>query len=438
MSQIITIVVGTVFQDAGEATRAMEIAQGIVEHQPQGVQAKIVILSRGSRFEERAKNLGFEIFRADPPMNGLGVYHDFKMKSGEFVGDPDIAYELLKGEIEAYKKIQPDLVLHGFWPFGSLARRMMDKEIPGICFMPIPPHENLFEVVPDAPEEIKPLSIFPKKIRKFIIHHIPRPVRRRLPILRHRNIRLAAQRLGWKKPFRNPFAILKADLTLVNDLHEFYEGGHFPETFQFTGPVFSRPLSSDTVDESIRKVFDAGVLKPKVFCSMGSSGNRNQLLEVVKAFSYGVGLEWNGVILSPPSVCPIQESQSALGIREGVVLTDVFIPATLVNAMADVVISHGGQGTLQTAIHSGTPVVGLALQPEQQINLDHIAAFGAGIRIPRREWKSGVIQQRTSEVLGNSRYKTKALALRELLNKNNGKEKSALAIWDFLNQRGMF
>ena len=434
---MITIAVGTVFQDAGEATRAMEIAQSIVEHQPQGVQAKIVILSRGSRFEERAKILGFEIFKADPPMDGLGVYHDFKMRSGEFVGDPDIAYQLLKGEIEAYKKIKPDLVLHGFWPFGSLARRMMEKEIPGICFMPVPPHENLFEVIPDAPEEIKPLSVFPKKISKFMIHHIPRFVRRRLPILRHSNIRLAAQRLGWKEPFRSPFDILKADLTLVNDLHEFYEGVQFPETFRFTGPVFSRPLSSDTVDESICRVFDTGVRKPKVFCSMGSSGNRDQLLEVVKALSYGVGLEWNAVILSPSSVCPIQESQRALGKREGVVLTDAFIPAALVNPMADIVISHGGQGTLQTAIHSGTPIIGLALQPEQQLNLDHIASFGAGIRIPRRKWKSGVIQQRTSTVLKNSLYKKKAFELRELLNKNNGKEKSAMAIWDFLHLRRM-
>lgn len=438
MSKTITIAVGTVFQDAGDATRALEIAQGIVEHQPQGVRTRIIFLSRGSRFEKRAMNMGFEIFKADPPMSGVGLHQDLKMKPGEFVGELSIACELLKGEIKAYNEIMPDIVLHGFWPFGSIARRMLSKQIPGICFIPLPLHENLFDVMPDAPEEIEILSYLPHKIRKFIINHIPRPIRRRLPLLRHRNIAFAARQLGWQgKPLRNTFDMLEADMTLVNDLRDFYLGGDFPETFKFTGPVFSLPLSSEGVDESILKVFAPDNSRPKIFCTLGSSGSREQLLEVVEVFTSGAGLQWDAVILSPSSVCPLPDARKILGGRDGVVLTDAFVPAMLVNTMADLVVCHGGQGTIQTAIFSGTPLIGLATQPEQQVNLDHIAAFGAGIRIPRRKWESGTIRQQISEVLKDEGYKAKALKLKELLHVNNGKETSALAIWDFLGQRGL-
>jgi len=439
MPQIITIAVGTVFQDAGDATRALEIAQGIVAYQPQDVKVRIVFLSRGSRFEERAKDLGFEIFKADPPMSGVGLHQDLKMKPGELVGEFSIAYELLKGEIKAYTEIKPDVVLYGFWPFGSIARRMLEKEIPGICFLPLPIHENLFDVMPDAPEEMKLLSYLPHNIRKSIINHIPCRIRRCLPLLRHKNIDRAAQKLGWKrKPLMNIFDMLVSDITLVNDLYDFYEGGSFPGSFIFTGPVFSMPISSEVVDESIRKVFHNVGSTPRIFCSLGSSGTRDQLLEVVRIFTADTGLQWNAVILSPPSVCPIQDAREVLGERDGVVLTEAFVPARLVNAMADVVVCHGGQGTIQTAISSGTPLVGLATQSEQQINLDHIAAFGAGIRVPQRQWKSETIRQGISEVLSNKSYKAKALKLKDLLSKNNGKIKSALAIWNFLRQRGIY
>jgi UDP:flavonoid glycosyltransferase YjiC (YdhE family) len=292
--------------------------------------------------------------------------------------------------------------------------------------------------MPDAPEEIKLLSYFPHRIRKFIINRIPFQVRRRLPLLRHGNIGLAAQNLGWKgKPLRNIFDMIESDMTLVNDLPDFYEGGRFPETFQFTGPVFSLPFSSEVVDESIRKVFMIEGSRPRVFCTLGSSGTRDQLLEVVKIFTAGVGLQWNAVILSPSSVCPILDARKILGERNGVVLTEAFVPAKLVNAMADVVVCHGGQGTIQTAIFSGTPLVGLATQPEQQINLDHIAAFGAGIRVPLRKWKSETIRQKIVEVVKNEGYKARALKLKDLLDKSNGKAASALAIWDFVRQRGL-
>jgi hypothetical protein len=96
-----------IFQDAGEATRAREIAKSLIRHKPWNFNVRIIFLSRGSKFESETIQSGFEIYRAKPQMSGIGLHQDLKMKPGELIGDPELALEVLQGEIEAYKDIAP-------------------------------------------------------------------------------------------------------------------------------------------------------------------------------------------------------------------------------------------------------------------------------------------------------------------------------------------
>ena len=423
------MVVGTVFQDAGEATRAIEIAKGIQESAPENLEERIIFLSRGSRFEQKAIDAGFEIYQAEPKMSGVGLHQDLKMRPGEFVGDKGIARELIQGEIKAYEDIKPDVVLYGFWPIAGIARRMVKREIPGICFAPLPLTEALPDTISDLPEQLKLLVKLPYKIRIGIFRSIPKYFKMRIRLLRHKNIRRAAEELGWQgEPLINIFAMLRPDLLLVNDLPDYYDTRLFPGYVVFTGPLFSRAGQED-IDPKIRKVFDPKGGKTKIYCSLGSSGHKKQLLEVIKVFTEGPGKNWNAVILSPSSVCPLQEAKAVLGNREGVYITDAFIPAQKVNAMADVTICHGGQGTVQTAIASGTPLVGIALQPEQQMNLDHVASYGAAIRVPLDKWNAANITKSVLKILADKNFKESAGRLKEHMNTMDGKKNSAEAIW---------
>jgi len=432
---MITIAIGTVFQDAGDATRAIEIAKGIKEYKPAGVEARIVFLSRGSRFEQKAIDAGFEIYHAGPKMSGVGMHQDLKMTPANFVGEKSIAVELIKGEIEAYKEIRPDVVVYGFWPIAGLARRMMEKEIPGICFLPLPLTEAFLDVIPDVPEQIKPLSRLPYKIRIGIFRRIPKFIKKRIPLLRQNNIREAARELGWKGgPLVNLFSLLKADITLVNDLPDYYDGRLFPKDVVFTGPVFSRSDGTEPVSQKITEVFGPGNGKVKVLCTLGSSGTKKQLLEIVKVFTAGAGREWNAVILSPLSVCPVEEARAVLGDRKGVFITDEFVPAQAVNALADIVICHGGQGTIQTALSSGTPLVGVAMQQEQFINLSNVAVYGAGIRIPFDAWNAKAIRIAVQKIVADKKFKEAAFRLRGRVNAMDGRKRSAELIWNKIKE----
>lgn len=285
----------------------------------------------------------------------------------------------------------------------------------------------------EVPEQMKILYILPSAIRRNLIKKLPTFLKQGLPLLRHGYIRNAALKLGWHgEPLTNIICMLRADKIIVNDLPEFYHPQSYPKNIYFTGPLFSQSTQNESVDPRILEVFGQNVDKPKVFCTLGSSGTEEQLLEIVKSFTDGVGLDWNAVILSPSSVCPLQKAKALIKSRKGIYITDQFVPARKVNSFADVVICHGGQGTVQTAMASGTPIVGIATQPEQQMNLEHISAFGAGIRIPYKKWNADRIRKAVFMVLSDNNYTKSAHCLMERINSADGGSECAHIIWETL------
>ncbi|MDP4147648.1 MAG: hypothetical protein Q8936_24805 [Bacillota bacterium] len=146
----------------------------------------VIFLSHGSKFEEKIQNTGFKIYKCEPQLEGVGYHGDLKPSAGNFVCDKELAVKLLKGEIKALEELKPHLIIHGFWPFASLARRMLDKIIPGICFLPIPLQEDFYTSVlmKDVPDQLKPLTNLPVSIRRTLMRLIPKALKLKAPILK--------------------------------------------------------------------------------------------------------------------------------------------------------------------------------------------------------------------------------------------------------------
>lgn len=247
----------------------------------------------------------------------------------------------------------------------------------------------------------------------------------------------AAQQCGWNgEKLNNLFDLLKSDLTIVNDLSQFYKDVPIPSHFKITGPIYSQPDENETVDKNILRIFgDRKNGKINLFCTMGSSGKRNHLIEAAKTIITLSPEKFNAVVLVPKAVCSIDEIANYTKGKNNIYLTDQFVPAKLVNELSDIVISHGGQGTLQTAMASGTPVIGFAMQPEQQINLDHIVEFGAGIRIPMTRWNEKNIKSAVNKITADPSFKCNAEILAESMASENGKLNAAVAIWSFIQEQ---
>ena len=107
-------------------------------------------------------------------------------------------------------------------------------------------------------------------------------------------------------------------------------------------------------------------------------------------------------------------------------------PAPAASALADVCVIHGGQGTVQTAVASGKPIVGVALQIEQQTNLDNVMNAKAGIRVQRQFWKANNIRNAVQTVLKDTSYTANARILGETLRNMDGAKTAAEVMWKFI------
>ncbi|MDR0651484.1 MAG: hypothetical protein LBG59_09115 [Candidatus Peribacteria bacterium] len=250
----INIVISTIFQNSGDATRALEIAKVIKNHQPTGYTATITFISRGSRFEQQAKDLGFKIHHATPVLKGIQYLEDFKTRFGELIGEVELAKELLQGEIDAYTTLKPDLLIYGFRPIASIAKRMVLPGCKSIAFLPIPLTSDFLKCPISFPDEM-PLSRLPMKVQKAIMGAIPKSIKSRIPALRHKCIRQAAEQLGRKgKKLINIFEMLESDLYLINDFPLFYDTTCFEKKVIFTGPLYSEIADKRIEDHQINEI----------------------------------------------------------------------------------------------------------------------------------------------------------------------------------------
>lgn len=225
------------------------------------------------------------------------------------------------------------------------------------------------------------------------------------------------------KPITNIVDLVRGDLTLLPDLPELsgLPAEKLSPGYRYSAPIFAMP--DVPVPEEVRRVFS----RPgtNVFCSMGSSGYPESLLMVVAALRTRPDIN---LVVSCTTILPAAQ----LGPATDNFFASSFLPAHTVNDMADIAFLHGGQGTIQTAVWAGTPLVGIGFQAEQQANINGIARAGMARRIPLYELTPQRILRELDEIR-KPVYRASAEKLKELVRATNGAMLSATLMNDFIS-----
>jgi UDP:flavonoid glycosyltransferase YjiC (YdhE family) len=417
---VMKILISTIFQDAGEATRALRMAGIIRRYAPVDKPVDIAFVSRGGGFNQLAEDSGFRIISAKPHITHANFHDEFHTAFGDQIGDLQVAKALLQGEIEVYKRESPDVIVNGFFPVSTIARRMACSSAIGISFLPLPLVRRFTQEVTRFPEE-SALSRLPESLQRAIMRCIPTKAKCANPALRHRTLARAAYEMGCSEKLDNIFDMLSSRCYLINDYSIFYDADSYGENVVFTGPLIPQTTESSISDPGVLKALSLSNHRKKVFCSLGSVGSKELLQEIVAMLNSPQGLDLGGVIRVPKETCDLAEAKRMLHNCH-MYMTDSFLPARHLCRQVDAVICHGGQGTLQTAIQGGAPVIGVAMQPEQEINLQHLADFGAAIKISRRHWNAVNIGKAVDRVLSEPGFRIQSRKL-ELIAENTDTEK---------------
>jgi UDP:flavonoid glycosyltransferase YjiC (YdhE family) len=110
------------------------------------------------------------------------------------------------------------------------------------------------------------------------------------------------------------------------------------------------------------------------------------------------------------------------------VLVEPVLPSHLVMPRVDLAVIAGGQGSVQTAVCSGVPFVGLPLQPEQDTNVVLVERRHAAVRVRPDQAGTAHMSTVVGRMLGDPTYRAAAHALKAVYDRVDGAAEAATAI----------
>jgi len=81
----------------------------------------------------------------------------------------------------------------------------------------------------------------------------------------------------------------------------------------------------------------------------------------------------------------------------------------------DAVLSHGGSGTVSTALDHGLPLVNVPIGADQFVNAERCAGIGVGLTIEPEQRTPQAIRHAVREVLTTRTYRDKAHQIQQTM-----------------------
>lgn len=188
-----------------------------------------------------------------------------------------------------------------------------------------------------------------------------------------------------------------ADLTLLADVPEYFPTRNLPADHRYVGPLTWKGHSRTPAWWP-----PAEADRPLVYMTMGTTGVANLFEEL---FATLARTPYHGIITTGGQVSGLPEAPR--------IHTEEFIDGDMVMEHCDVVICHGGNGTIYQALSHGRPVIGLPTIPDQAFNMRRVQALGLGETLDPRQFlkNPALLLNALDNVLRNPGYATRAAAM---------------------------
>jgi UDP:flavonoid glycosyltransferase YjiC (YdhE family) len=113
---------------------------------------------------------------------------------------------------------------------------------------------------------------------------------------------------------------------------------------------------------------------------------------------------------------------SAFGSQPPNVHIEHYLPQSRLMPYCDAVLSHGGSGTVLTALDHGLPLVNVPIGADQFVNSERCADVGVGLTIGPEQRHAEAIRAAVREVLANPTYRDRAREIQHAIHALPGPE----------------
>ncbi|BBX72809.1 glycosyltransferase [Mycobacterium shinjukuense] len=192
------------------------------------------------------------------------------------------------------------------------------------------------------------------------------------------------------------------DHTLYADLPELVPTDNLPANHRYLGPVLWSPdVAPPAWWESLPTD------RPIVYATLGSSGGRNLLQVVLTALAE-----------LPVTVIAATAGRSDLTNVPANAFVADYLPGEAAAARSAVVICNGGSMTTQQALVAGVPVIGIASNLDQHLNMEAIERAGAGVLLRTERLTSRRVAEAVQQALTGSQHRHAAGRLAEAFSRS--------------------
>ena len=203
-------------------------------------------------------------------------------------------------------------------------------------------------------------------------------------------------------------AYTDADYVAYADIPELIDKPCLPPTHDHIGPVLFEP------EVPLPSWWDHLPARPSIYVALGTSGRLDMLPKIMSAFA---PLPVNLLVASAGRQGAFSTLEAAAGANSFHVFHAPFLPGGLTAARSSLVICNGGSGTTQQALRAGVPVLGIASNMDQLMNMEPIEKMGAGLTLGTWQASDAKIRGASRRLLEEASFRTRAATLQTMIHR---------------------
>ena len=324
------------------------------------------------------------------------------LAKGHAVYDSETLQRYVENDLELIKRFEPDLIVGDFRLSLSVSARLAKVPYATISSAYWSPHY----VPPHWPVPALPFTRWlPIGLAQILFDEV-RPLAFRLhsrPLNRLRNsYGLAPLARDLRRIYTD------ADFVLYSDLPQLFPLQDPPSSHRFLGPVLWEPICDlpswwREMDQS----------RPSIYVTLGSSGERSLLQLVLEGLR-----ELDAFVIAATAGRPFPRA-----LPSNARCTD-YVPGLQASKYARLVICNGGSLTAYQALSAGVPVIGIAGNLDQFLNMQGVERAGGGLTLRSDRFSSAAILRAVRRVMEEPLFANAANRLRVACNTSSFERRS--------------
>jgi UDP:flavonoid glycosyltransferase YjiC (YdhE family) len=333
----------------------------------------------------------------------------------DYHSDESIA-EFVKQELEIFKKLKPDVVVSLNRPTLKLSCFRAEIPLVTVSNTPLTRYYDGQKAIPESHALYK-LSVLPG-VGELMHKFVPTIENRLFKVWSKRYARYADHNKINGLTINSFKDLFEGELTLLMDASELVPTTKLPEHVKMVGPIIHE--LEGRLPEWINR-FDGS--KPTLFVSMGTSGALfSRVLEYLSEM-YSGSNEYQ-IVATTAGMHQFPE----IVVGKNFYLTDYVPSRRIAQANCKTMISHGGRGSMYSALQCGVPLLGIPHQGEQEWNMDMITSKKIGVKVSAKKLSRETLQDGLEQIYASSEIGENAKRFKSYLQNYDGAYLSAVEI----------